>query len=90
MQVLYFQKKGTHLNTMKIFYIHKEASFDNQLNYKHTTFPILTLSLKTKTSDYLLINALLILQFLSTTLQLPTFTSPNCTFLPFSRLSAFT
>jgi len=39
MQVLYFQKKGTHLNTMKIFYIHKGASFDNQLNYKHSTFP---------------------------------------------------
>jgi hypothetical protein len=39
MQELYFQKNGTHLNTIKIFDIHKEASFDNQLNYKHTTFP---------------------------------------------------
>jgi len=73
MQVLYFQKKGTHLNTMKIFYIHKEASFDKQLNYKHITFPniIFDTILKNKTFNYLLINALFILQFLSTTLQLP-------------------
>lgn len=28
-------KKDAHLNTMERFYIHKEASFDNQLNDKH-------------------------------------------------------
>ena len=93
MQVLYFQKNGTHLNTIKIFYIHKEASFDNQLNYKHTTFPniIFDTILKIKKAfDYLLINALLILQFLPNTLQLPNFTGPHYTFPPCSRLSKFT
>jgi len=35
MQEFYFQKKGAHLNTRERFYIHKEASFDNQLNDKH-------------------------------------------------------
>jgi hypothetical protein len=35
MQELYFQKKGADLNTVERFYIHKEASFDNQLNNKH-------------------------------------------------------
>jgi hypothetical protein len=32
MQVLYFQKKCAYLNTTEIFYVHKEASLDNQLN----------------------------------------------------------
>ena len=32
-QVLYYQKKGTHL---EILCIHKEASSDNQLTDKHT------------------------------------------------------
>jgi len=30
-----FRKKGAHLNTMERFYIHKEASFYNQLNNKY-------------------------------------------------------
>jgi len=32
MQVFYFQKKGTYINNMERFYIHKGASLDNQLN----------------------------------------------------------
>jgi len=35
MYELYFQKKGARLNTMERFYIHKDASYDNQLNDKH-------------------------------------------------------
>jgi hypothetical protein len=39
MQVLYFQKKGAHLNNTERFYVHKGASFDDQLNDKRTIFP---------------------------------------------------
>jgi hypothetical protein len=35
MPVLHFQRKGPHLITMERFYIHKEATSDNQLNDKH-------------------------------------------------------
>jgi hypothetical protein len=39
MQILYYQKKGSHLNTIECFYTHKEAATDNQLNEKQTIFP---------------------------------------------------
>jgi hypothetical protein len=38
MQILYYQKKGPHLNTIECFYTHKETTPDNQLNDKQTTF----------------------------------------------------
>jgi len=38
MQELCYQKKGTYLNTMERFYIHKEASSDNQLNDKYVYY----------------------------------------------------
>jgi len=38
MQVLHFQKKGPHLNTMGRYYVHKEATND-RLNDKHTIYP---------------------------------------------------
>ena len=34
MEILNYQKKGSHLNTIGWFYIHQEALFDNQLNDK--------------------------------------------------------
>jgi hypothetical protein len=34
-----YQTKGTHLNTIERFYIHKEALPDSQLNDKHNIFP---------------------------------------------------
>jgi hypothetical protein len=34
-----YQTKGTHLNAIGRFYIHKEASPDSQLYEKHTIFP---------------------------------------------------
>jgi predicted RNA-binding Zn-ribbon protein involved in translation (DUF1610 family) len=36
MQVLQFQKKGTRLNTIKRFHIHKEAAQNRHLNDDHT------------------------------------------------------
>jgi len=39
MQILYYQKKGPHLNNIECFYIHKEAATDSQLNDKQTIFP---------------------------------------------------
>jgi len=36
MQVLQVQKKGTHLNTIERFHIHKEAAQNNHLNDDHT------------------------------------------------------
>ena len=39
MQILYYQKKGPHLNTIERFYNHKEAAIENQLNDKQTIFP---------------------------------------------------
>ena len=35
MQVLQFQKKGTHLNTIEGLHIHKEAAQNNHLNDDH-------------------------------------------------------
>ena len=35
MQILYYQKKGPHLNNIERFYIRKEAASDNQLNVKN-------------------------------------------------------
>jgi len=35
-QVLQFQKEGTHLNTIECFYIHKEAASNNHLNNEYT------------------------------------------------------
>jgi hypothetical protein len=34
MQILNYQEKGSHLNTIVWFYIHQEALFDNKLNDK--------------------------------------------------------
>ena len=39
MQILYYQKKGPHLNSVERFYIHKEAAAYKQLNGKQTIFP---------------------------------------------------
>jgi len=39
MQILQFQKKGQHLNTIERFHIHKEASANNHLNDEHTVTP---------------------------------------------------
>jgi len=39
MQVLHHQKKGAHLNTTEIFYIHVEHATSNNLNDNHTIFP---------------------------------------------------
>jgi len=36
MEVLHFQKKGTHLNTIERFYIHKEVTNNNHLNEECT------------------------------------------------------
>jgi len=38
-QILHFQHKGTHMNTLERYYIHKETANNNQLNDKHTVFP---------------------------------------------------
>jgi hypothetical protein len=35
MQVLYFNEKGTPLDTVEIFCIYKEAATDNQLSDRH-------------------------------------------------------
>ena len=39
MQILHFQHKRTHMNTLERYYIHKETAHNNQLNDKHTIFP---------------------------------------------------
>jgi len=39
MQILHCQKKGLHLNTMELFYIHIEAASNNHLNDDHTIPP---------------------------------------------------
>jgi len=38
MQVLHFQKEGTHLNTIERFHIHTEYTANNNLNNNHTLF----------------------------------------------------
>ena len=43
MQILYYQKKGSHLNTIERFHIHKEAATDNQHNDKQS-FPTKSLT----------------------------------------------
>ena len=39
MQILNYQKKGPHLNTLECSHIHKEATSENQVNDKQTIFP---------------------------------------------------
>jgi hypothetical protein len=39
MEVLQFQKKGTHINTVERFYIHKEAATSNHFNDPQTIVP---------------------------------------------------
>jgi hypothetical protein len=39
MQVLHYQNKGAHLNTIEQFYIHAEHASNNHLNDSHTIFP---------------------------------------------------
>jgi len=39
LQILNYQKKGPHLNTIEQFYINTEASSDNQFNDKRNIFP---------------------------------------------------
>ena len=39
MQILNYQEKGPHLNTIERFYIHTQASSENQFNDKWTLFP---------------------------------------------------
>jgi hypothetical protein len=36
MEVLHFQRKGTHLDTIERFYIHKEAMHNNHINEEYT------------------------------------------------------
>jgi hypothetical protein len=35
MEILQYQKKGIHLNTIERFYIYKEASVNSHLNNEH-------------------------------------------------------
>jgi hypothetical protein len=39
MQILHYQKKGAHLNTLEKYHIYTEAKADNHLNDEHTIFP---------------------------------------------------
>jgi hypothetical protein len=39
MQILHFQHKSTHMNTLERYHIHRETANNNQLNDKHTVFP---------------------------------------------------
>ena len=39
MQILNYHKKGPYINNVELFYIYKEAEFENQLNDKQTIFP---------------------------------------------------
>jgi hypothetical protein len=36
MNILHFNKKGAHTDTIKNFYIYKKTKNDNQINDKHT------------------------------------------------------
>ena len=51
MQVLRHQKKGTHINTIEIFYIHVEEAAGNHLNDDHTVLSnkIFNILIKIKT-----------------------------------------
>jgi len=40
MQVLHYQKKDPHLNTIERFFIHIEVASNNHLNESHAVFPI--------------------------------------------------
>jgi len=46
MQILHYQKKSAHFNTVERYYIHTESIANNHLNYNQNIFPnaILTLS----------------------------------------------
>jgi len=39
MQILHYQKKSTHLNTMECYYIHAEFAANNHLNDSQNIFP---------------------------------------------------
>jgi len=39
MQVLHYQKKGAHLNTVQCFVIHAENASNDHLSDSHTVFP---------------------------------------------------
>jgi len=39
MHIAQFHKKGSHLNTIERFHIHKEAASHNHLNDEHTVTP---------------------------------------------------
>ena len=39
MQILHYQKKSTHLNTVERYYIHKEFAANNHLNDSQNIFP---------------------------------------------------
>jgi hypothetical protein len=39
MQVLQYQRKGPHLNTLQKYYIHAETTKNNYLNDDHTVIP---------------------------------------------------
>jgi hypothetical protein len=39
MQILHFNEKGTHMDTIEKFYIYKETTQDNQLCYTHRVQP---------------------------------------------------
>jgi hypothetical protein len=74
MQLLYYQKKGTYLNTMERFYIHKEASSDKQLNDKYIIFSNIIFDTIIKIGNPLLRNTLNTPHPYSPTPHLPTFT----------------
>jgi hypothetical protein len=39
MQILHYQRKGAHLNTLEKYHIYTETKADNHLNDEHTIFP---------------------------------------------------
>jgi len=39
MNILQFHKKGSHLNTLERFHIHKDAASHSHLNDEHTMTP---------------------------------------------------
>jgi len=51
-QVLYFQKKGTHLNILERLFIHKKVSFDNHVRDKHTVFPNIIFGIILKNENF--------------------------------------
>ena len=51
-QVLHYQKKGTHLNTVERFYNHAEYASNNHLNDSHIVFPNAIFDTLLKTHRY--------------------------------------